>query len=336
MEWKRRLSIPLTCFNLTTLCSPIANGTPDDSDSESSSEEESEGDAVRNSVPAPTSHGYASDHAECEELGTAGDIGYVHTKNELVESDIVVPDISQVDPTDVLEKLGEVMSIVGNVVIVKGLPADNVKTLAERALDIETLLVFEDRQVLGHVRLVHLLLISKITDVPQIYETFGPTSQPLYQIKFNQKYPLDIEKVRIYREVFHVPQKSKYIFVDQLKRLRGSDASNMHDEEPAEDELEFSDDEQEAAFKQQRKRKSVRSSLFSDASSDMISGDSILLRRPDRVHQRRHKSIRPTTSSMVQILTMHTDHTMMTIAFLVHHGHPPCLTTIHMPNLPVK
>lgn len=100
-----------------------------------------------------TSHGYASD-AECEELAAPGDIGYAHTKNEVVESDIVVPDISQVDPNDVLEKLGEVTSIVGNVVIVKGLPADNVKTLAERALDAETLLVFEDRQVLGYVRLL--------------------------------------------------------------------------------------------------------------------------------------------------------------------------------------
>lgn len=77
----------------------------------------------------------------------------------------------------------------------------------------------------------------------------------MYQIKFNQKYPLDIEKVRISREIFHVPQKSKYVFVDQLKRLRGSDASNIHDEEPAEDELEFSDDEKEAAFKQQRKKR---------------------------------------------------------------------------------
>lgn len=56
------------------------------------------------------------------------------------------------------------------------------------------------------------------------------------------------------REVFHVPQRSHFVFVDQLKRIRGSDASNIHDEEPAEDEIEFSDDEKEAAFKAQRKR----------------------------------------------------------------------------------
>ncbi|KAI6047898.1 Gar1/Naf1 RNA binding region-domain-containing protein [Pisolithus marmoratus] len=110
--------------------------------------------------------------------------------------------VSEVSPEDSLEKVGEVMSIVGNVVIVKGLPADNLKTLSERALDAETLLVFDDRKVLGYV-----------------YETFGPTSQPLYQIKFNQEFPMDTEKIRISREVFHVPRQSKYVFVEQLQKV---------------------------------------------------------------------------------------------------------------------
>lgn len=91
----------------------------------------------------------------------------------------------------------------------------------------------------------------------QIYETFGPTSQPLYQIKFNQSYPLDTEKIRVAREVYHVPQRSNFVFMDYLKKLRGSDASNIHDEEPGDDEIEFSDDEQESAFKQARKKKYV-------------------------------------------------------------------------------
>lgn len=61
------------------------------------------------------------------------------------------------------------------------------------------------------------------------------------------------------RDVFHIPRRSKYVFVDMIQKMRGSDASNIHDEEPAEDEVEFSDDEKEAAFKQQRKRRSVES-----------------------------------------------------------------------------
>ena len=69
----------------------------------------------------------------------------------------------------------------------------------------------------------------------------------MYQVKFNSNYPLDPERVRADREVFHVPQRSRFISISQIKAYKGSDASNMHDEEPGEDEIEFSDDEAEAA-----------------------------------------------------------------------------------------
>lgn len=45
------------------------------------------------------------------------------------------------------------------------------------------------------------------------------------------------------------------MFVDRLKLAKGSDASNAHDEEPGEDEVEFSDDEQEAAYKRMLKER---------------------------------------------------------------------------------
>lgn len=77
----------------------------------------------------------------------------------------------------------------------------------------------------------------------------------MYQVKFNDKFPLDAEKVKISREVFHVPQRSNFVFVNELKHWRGSDASNLHDEEPAEFELEFSDDEQEATHKARLKQR---------------------------------------------------------------------------------
>ncbi|KIJ66237.1 hypothetical protein HYDPIDRAFT_26605 [Hydnomerulius pinastri MD-312] len=223
-----------------TALSGSPSGSDSDSDSDTSSSSESEDDDVQNmSAPQTQKTTYDLDD---EESGATAAATYLQTKNEIVEANVMTPTISEVEPGDALEKIGEVMSIVGNVVIVKGLPADHVKILSERALDAESLLVFEDRKVLGY-----------------IYETFGPTSQPMYQIKFNQNYPLDIEKVRISREVFHVPQHSRFVFVNQLKKLRGSDASNIHDEEPAEDEIEFSDDEQEAAFKASRKKRRSQS-----------------------------------------------------------------------------
>jgi H/ACA ribonucleoprotein complex non-core subunit NAF1 len=45
------------------------------------------------------------------------------------------------------------------------------------------------------------------------------------------------------------------VFVDRLKLTKGSDASNAHDEEPGEDEVEFSDDEHESAYKRMLKER---------------------------------------------------------------------------------
>ncbi|OSX67073.1 hypothetical protein POSPLADRAFT_1129069 [Postia placenta MAD-698-R-SB12] len=171
------------------------------------------------------------------------------TKNEIPETEakVIIPDIEEVGSDEVLEKVGEVMSIFDKVVIVKGSASEYTNRASERALDSDTLLVFEDRKVLGY-----------------IYETFGPTSQPLYQIKFNEKYPLNPERVQLSRPVFHVPQRSNFVFVGQLRRLKGSDASNVYDEEPADEELDFSDDEAEAAHKraltERRRGQSVTSS----------------------------------------------------------------------------
>lgn len=46
--------------------------------------------------------------------------------------------------------------------------------------------------------------------------------------------------------------------MNRIKHLKGSDASNVHDEEPAAEELEFSDDEAEAAHKSNLKKRSVK------------------------------------------------------------------------------
>ncbi|KAI9060521.1 NAF1-domain-containing protein [Trametes sanguinea] len=226
----------------------------DSSDSDFESEEGERPAAVKVAIkPAEVE---ADDEEDGDGAGPSG--VQVRTKNEVVEVDIMIPEISEVGPHDELEKVGEVMSIVDKVVIVKGLPSEIANRGSERALDSDTLLVFEDRKVLGY-----------------IFETFGPTSEPLYQVRFNQKYPLDTEKVQVGRAVYHVPQRSNYVFVRQLRQFKGSDASNVHDEEPAEDELEFSDDEQEAAHKralaQRREQSRARSVASSRHSTPMPS-----------------------------------------------------------------
>lgn len=60
--------------------------------------------------------------------------------------------------------------------------------------------------------------------------------------------------MKVSRPVFHVLSRSKFVFPGQLQTLKGSDASNIYDEEVREDEIEFSDDEAEAAYKRRVKR----------------------------------------------------------------------------------
>ncbi|OBZ79554.1 H/ACA ribonucleoprotein complex non-core subunit NAF1 [Grifola frondosa] len=236
--------VPTVLTEISTTSKPSLQDNPinsSDSDSDSDTASDTDSDADSEQEVEATILGAVDDE---------DDRVSPNFKNEIIEADVVIPDISEVEPDETLEKVGEVMSIIDKVVIVKGLASGIANRGSEKALDSDTLLVFEDRKVLGY-----------------IYETFGPTSEPLYQVKFNHIYPLDSDKIKVSRAVFHVPQRSHYVFVNQLKQLKGSDASNVHDEEPAEDELEFSDDEQEAAHKRQVAERRERYRSQSVASS---------------------------------------------------------------------
>lgn len=82
----------------------------------------------------------------------------MRTKNEVADVPVVIPDVEQVGEHETLEKVGQVLSIVDKVVIVEGLPPQKQGGMsADRALDSDTLLVFEDRKVLGYVSIVFFL-----------------------------------------------------------------------------------------------------------------------------------------------------------------------------------
>ncbi|CCL98128.1 uncharacterized protein FIBRA_00122 [Fibroporia radiculosa] len=248
---------------------PTTGNSPSESmssDSDSSSDADSEGEAEPEEARPSKLDEVDLDEEEAGQAVTSET--QVRTKNEIAEAQITIPDIEEIGFHEKLEKVGEVMSIVDKVVIVKGCASEFANRASERALDSDTLLVFEDRKVLGY-----------------IYETFGPTTQPLYQIKFTQQYPLDPEKVRLSRPVFHVPERSNFIFVRQLQRLKGSDASNVHDEEPADDELEFSDDEAEAAYKRAATKRREQSRARSVVSSRQATPSPAQMRDQDMVDE---------------------------------------------------
>lgn len=212
---------------------------PATSDSEgavsSTTESESETDSSSElDISVPSKREYAEDD---EDLGITGQAP--KTKNEL-DDDFPVPSISQVNQEDLhrLERIGTIHSVVDNVVLIEQTweAESELKPREYDVLDSESLLCFENGQVLGLV-----------------YETFGSVQKPMYTVRFRSAEDIDSTSIQIGRAVYFLPSSSTFVLARSI-RTKGSDASNMWDEEVAEDEVEYSDDEEELSAKRQAKK----------------------------------------------------------------------------------
>ncbi|OCF37044.1 hypothetical protein I316_00948 [Kwoniella heveanensis BCC8398] len=94
-----------------------------------------------------------------------------------------------------------------------------------------------------------------------VHETFGPLTAPFYTIRLPPPpfpYPTP-DQLTPGTRLFYPLNASYRSFVNMLAlrdpRLKGSDASNLYDEEIGEDEVEWSDDEAEAEAKKRRKQR---------------------------------------------------------------------------------
>lgn len=91
-------------------------------------------------------------------------------------------------------------------------------------------------------------------------ETFGPLTSPFYSIRLPPPpypYPSSADLERGARVYFpSTPEYRKFVDMHAVRDPRfRSDASNVYDEEVGEDEMEWSDDEAEAAARRSRKQK---------------------------------------------------------------------------------
>jgi H/ACA ribonucleoprotein complex non-core subunit NAF1 len=154
------------------------------------------------------------------------------TANEIPEEVLPIPEIT-ITPETKIVLLGNVEAVVDNTVLI----AANV-TGEYQVLEAGSLLCLEDRRVAGVVS-----------------ETLGRVENPLYAVRFPTA--ADVEERGLSRGtvIYYVEAHSTFVFTQPLKGLKGSDASNFHDEEVAEDEVEFSDDEQEAEYRRKLKQK---------------------------------------------------------------------------------
>ncbi|KAG3112731.1 hypothetical protein PI125_g7951 [Phytophthora idaei] len=103
-----------------------------------------------------------------------------------------------------------------------------------KPLDEGSVLCLEDRTVIGCVD-----------------EVFGPVLMPMYLIRFENAAKMS-EKAVVNAAVYYATEHTTYIVPEEIKD-KGTDASNIFDEEA--DETEFSDDEAEAASKRGNRKR---------------------------------------------------------------------------------
>ena len=162
--------------------------------------------------------------------GGAGGDNQPRTANEAKEVAVPKPDVV-ITPEMKITLLGVVERVVETTVLIKGATPGEYQVL-----EVGSVLCNAAREVVGAVS-----------------DTFGKVSEPRYSVAFGSK--TDIEDVGMTEgeKVWYVEEFSTYVFTQPLRGLKGTDASNIHDEEVGAEEMEFSDDEAEAEFKRQRK-----------------------------------------------------------------------------------
>ena len=194
------------------------------------------------------------EQAEEEDGGlTSSSMAAPRTQNEVSEEVEAV--IHKVLPSDEIAVAGCISSVIpsddGANIIIKSSAGSNtdVKTLNEGSL-----LCLENRIPLGTV-----------------FEIFGPISNPFYLVKWSSQ-PVEMVQGEIHTSVigdFHVgaqvycvTKSSEYVTPGSMLQMRakGSDASNIYDEELPLDQQEFSDDELEALRKRETKGQRCSSS----------------------------------------------------------------------------
>jgi H/ACA ribonucleoprotein complex non-core subunit NAF1 len=177
--------------------------------------------------------GGSDDEGGDSKVGDKADRAQLRTTNEKPEEVVPKPNITLTD--EKIEELGVVEGIVESTVLIKA------KVSGEyQVLESGSLLCLKDRTVVGVVA-----------------ELFGRVEQPMYTIRFTndaaiQEAGLSVPGTAVY---YVEPPHSTFVFTQPLKSIKGSDASNFHDEEVGDDEMEFSDDEAEAEHKRRLKLK---------------------------------------------------------------------------------
>ena len=201
-----------------------------ESDSSSSSSSESDSDSSDSEDDKETQRKVMAEPEEEPKDSVAP-----KTTNELLTKDLPpVENLSARVSAGECNEVGIIKNIVEELVVVESVPG-------MPALDLETVLFVEEGG----------LALGRVFDV------IGPVTRPLYVVRFNSAQHVAEKGVSPGQKVYFAPQSelTSYVFLEQLMRMKISDASWANDEEPPPQFLEFSDDEEEQKAKREIKQR---------------------------------------------------------------------------------
>lgn len=215
--------------------SPIESSSSDTSSDQSSSDDVDDDDDYEMLDPAEQAARLMQEDIGSDDEGmgrgnNGAGAGPPRTLNEKPDEVVPKPDLIITEKMKI-EELGHVENLVENLVLIKA------KTSGEyQVLEFGSVLCLENRIVIGVVA-----------------ETLGRVEQPYYAVHFTNERAIAEAGISKGTKIFYVEQHSTYVFTPPLQKLKGSDASNLHDEEVGDEGIEFSDDEAEAEYKRKLK-----------------------------------------------------------------------------------
>lgn len=227
------------------------NAVQDKEEYNSDTSEDEEIEQIMKDVKNPKKK-IAGDQSEMDAESVAFSTSTYRTKNEIDQNDI--NQILRFMPKMVDKEIGSINPL-GKV---------------ENFIPPHTLFVKKEEDSKDILDLDNFVCNEKKELIGYIDEVVGPVVDPFYTVvlypAFKEqcdKEEIDLEAMFKGNKVYFVEKTKKLVFWNNLLNQRGCDASNMYDEEvDGESEEEFSDDEQEKAFKKivkkvknQRKRK---------------------------------------------------------------------------------
>lgn len=266
-----KLNAGLNFFAIQVAHVIISRSSNSENDDVSSSDEDSDSGSSSSSgssigLKRPTKNGKQQDNGEESDADDSDvEFGTGKLKPEEIaqaaaafasQHEVINPNIppSPVDtiPADApLRPIGKIDHIINSVIVIRA-DISTQESMKGQILDEGSLLCLGDRRVLG-----------------AIFETFGSVNSPFYSIRLPPGHQLVVktavsdgsesEPVQPGMPVFYspTPDFSGLLFTRDIRQsqLKGSDASNLYDEEVGANEIEFSDDEEEVAYRRDLKQR---------------------------------------------------------------------------------